>query len=132
MNSLLEHNENGFLKQIQPPGEDVTCHLYINGSMSAESKLPPLHHDENLDNRSTMSFMNLMFPISVLRISTMTAWYSLAIRIYAHPPGFEPADLNAKAADYLEAVVAFELEPVKQDAWDVVLAHPPEDGLLAR
>ena len=100
--------------------------------MSAESKLPPLHHDENLDNRSTMSFMNLMFPLSVLRKSTATVWYSLAIRIYAHPPGFEPAERNGKAAAYLETAVAFELEPMKQDPWDAVLARPPEDGLLAR
>ncbi len=119
------------LTKIQP-GEDVTCHLYINGSKSAESKLPPLHHDENLDNRSTMAFMNLMLPLSVFQRSTFTAWYGLAIRIYAHPPGFEPAELNAKAAAYLEASVAFELEPMKQDPWDLVLSRPPEDGLLAR
>jgi hypothetical protein len=101
--------------------------------MSAESKLPPLHHDENLDNRSTMSFMNLMVPLSVFRISTFTAWYSLAIRIYAHSPGFEPdPDRHAKPAGFLEAVVAFELAPTKQDPWDVVLPRPPDDGLLAR
>jgi hypothetical protein len=100
--------------------------------MSAESKLPPLHHDENLDNRSTMAFMNLMLPLSMLRRSTLTAWYSLAIRIYARPPGFEPAERNAKAEAYLEAVVTFELAPIKQDPWDVVLPRPPEDGLLAR
>ncbi len=100
--------------------------------MSAESKLPPLHHDENLDNRSTMAFVNLMVPLSLFRRSTLTAWYGLAIRIYAHPPGFEPTERNTEATAYLEAAVAFELEPIKQDPWDVVLSRPPEDGLLAR
>jgi hypothetical protein len=100
--------------------------------MSAESKLPPLHHDENLDNRSTMSFMNMMVPLSAFRSSTLTAWYSIAIRINGHPPGFEPPEPSTMAAAYLEAVIAFELAPMQQDPWDAVLPRPPNDGLLAR
>jgi hypothetical protein len=113
--------------------------LYINGSLLGENKLSPLHLDENLDNRSAMTFVNLMLPLSALR-STTLSWNRLAIRVYARDPGFDlighPGGIdheNSSAADsYLEAYVGIEIAPVTIDPWDVALPRPPTQGLITR
>lgn len=124
-------------KLIPKSGEEVPCHIYINGSYSGDFRLPPLRQDDNLDNRTAMTFMNLMLPLTALRSWTVS-WSQVAVRVYSKQPGFKTIDDGVEsrrlmhAEKYLEAYITIEVAPMAVDPWDIALDKPPSEGLIAR